>query len=35
MKNALLFLCDTVFALLVYPLLLRFWMQILRAPQSA
>ncbi len=32
MKNALLFLCDTVFALLVYPLLLRFWMQILRAP---
>ena len=32
MKNALLFLCDTVFALIVYPLLLRFWMQVLRAP---
>ncbi|MEO8133979.1 MAG: YggT family protein [Betaproteobacteria bacterium] len=32
MKNALLFLCDTVFALIVYPLLLRFWMQVLRTP---
>jgi YggT family protein len=32
MKNALLFLCDTLFALIVYPLLLRFWMQMLRAP---
>lgn len=32
MKNALLFLCDTLFALIVYPLLLRFWMQVLRAP---
>lgn len=32
MKNALLFLCDTLFALVFYPLLLRFWMQVLRAP---
>src|SRR5215212_10514585 len=32
MKNALLFLCDVAFALIVYPLLLRFWMQVLRAP---
>lgn len=32
MKEALLFLCDTAFALIVYPLLLRFWMQVLRAP---
>jgi YggT family protein len=32
MKAALLFLCDTLFALIVYPLLLRFWMQTLRAP---
>lgn len=32
MKNALFFLCDTLFALIVYPLLLRFWMQVLRAP---
>ena len=32
MKQALLFLCDTLFALVVYPLLLRFWMQALRAP---
>ena len=32
MKQALLFLCDTAFALTVYPLLLRFWMQALRAP---
>ena len=32
MKQALLFLCDTIFALIVYPLLLRFWMQALRAP---
>src|SRR5512140_193692 len=32
MKNALLFLCDTLFSLIVYPLLLRFWMQVLRAP---
>lgn len=32
MKNALLFLCDTFFALLFYPLLVRFWMQALRAP---
>jgi YggT family protein len=32
MKQALLFLCDTVFALIVFPLLLRFWMQALRAP---
>jgi YggT family protein len=32
MRNALLFLCDTAFALIVYPLLLRFWMQVLRAP---
>jgi len=32
MKNALLFLTDVVFALIVYPLLLRFWMQVLRAP---
>ncbi len=32
MSNALLFLCDVFFALIVYPLLLRFWMQILRAP---
>ena len=32
MKQALLFLCDTTFALIVYPLLLRFWMQALRAP---
>lgn len=32
MKDALLFLCNTLFALIVYPLLLRFWMQVLRAP---
>lgn len=32
MKQAALFLCDTIFALIVYPLLLRFWMQTLRAP---
>jgi YggT family protein len=32
MKNALLFLTDVAFALIVYPLLLRFWMQVLRAP---
>jgi YggT family protein len=32
MKPALLFLCDTIFSLIVYPLLLRFWMQALRAP---
>ena len=32
MTNALLFLTDVAFALLVYPLLLRFWMQVLRAP---
>jgi YggT family protein len=32
MKNALLFLVDVVCALIVYPLLLRFWMQVLRAP---
>jgi YggT family protein len=32
MTNALLFLCDVAFALIVYPLLLRFWMQVLRAP---
>jgi YggT family protein len=32
MQNALLFLTDVVFALIVYPLLLRFWMQVLRAP---
>ena len=32
MKEALLFLCNTLFALIVYPLLLRFWMQSLRAP---
>lgn len=32
MKNALLFLVDVAFALVVYPLLLRFWMQVLRAP---
>lgn len=32
MKNALLFLADTLFALIVFPHLLRFWMQVLRAP---
>src|SRR5437660_12282128 len=32
MTNALLFLVDVAFALIVYPLLLRFWMQVLRAP---
>ncbi|MEP6702875.1 MAG: YggT family protein [Betaproteobacteria bacterium] len=32
MRNALLFLCDVAFSLVVYPLLLRFWMQVLRAP---
>ena len=32
MKNALLFLNDVVFALIIYPHLLRFWMQVLRAP---
>jgi YggT family protein len=32
MRNALLFLSDVAFALIVYPLLLRFWMQVLRAP---
>ena len=32
MKNALLFLIDVAFALIVYPLLLRFWVQVLRAP---
>src|SRR5438045_9689598 len=31
-KEALLFLNDTLFALIVYPHLLRFWMQVLRAP---
>jgi YggT family protein len=31
-RNALLFLTDVAFALVVYPLLLRFWMQVLRAP---